>query len=322
MTTAIGIDLGGTNIKGALVDASGRIIRQIVRATAPDIACPEKNSRHWQQAVLQLVDDLRMRSPRPVEAIGLAAPGLPNDSNSAIRLMPGRLGGLENLVWSDYLQEEGVWVLNDAHAALMAEARFGAGRKARNIVMLTLGTGVGGGILINGELYQGNYQMAGHLGHMTLEVDKEDPGITGMPGTLENAIGDATIHKRSFGRFTSTLELVEAYGQGDPFAAYVWLNSVRKLALGLCSLCNLLSPDLIILGGGITHAGETLYEPLESFMDVYAWKGAGKKTPIKQASYSDMAGAVGAAGYALSKTPVGALTRSASLNKAARPVDQ
>jgi glucokinase len=215
--------------------------------------------------------------------------------------MPGRLDGLENLIWTDYLDEKAVWVLNDAHAALIAEAKFGIGQGIKNIVMLTWGTGVGGGVLINGELYQGNYQMAGHLGHMILDVYNEDPGIVGMPGTLENAIGDATVSKRSFGRIQSTHELVKAYRQGDSFATYIWLNTVRQLALGLCSLCNLLSPELIILGGGVTKAGDALYKPLADFIDVYEWKNTGKKTPIKQAGYGEMAGAAGAAGFAFDK---------------------
>jgi glucokinase len=300
MTTAIGIDLGGTNIKGALVNAAtGEILHHAVQATDPTAGNGER--RHWKQAVPEIVRELKAKSANAVDAIGLAAPGLPNESNSFILNMPGRLEGLENLIWSEFLQEKQVWVLNDAHAALIAEAKFGAGRGMKNIVMLTLGTGVGGGILINGELYQGNDQKAGHLGHMTLDVDREDPGITGMPGTLENAIGDATVLTRSFGRFASTQALVDAHLQGDPFATFVWLNSVRKLALGLCSLCNLLSPDLIILGGGITKAGDALYKPLAGFIDVYEWKFAGKRTPIRQACYSDIAGAVGAAGFATNK---------------------
>jgi glucokinase len=309
MTTAIGIDLGGTNIKGALLNAAtGEILHHAMQATERGTTGSNGESRHWKQAVPLIIRELKSKSAFAVDAIGLAAPGLPNESNSFILNMPGRLDGLENLVWSDYLQEDKVWVLNDAHAALIAEAKFGAGQGIKNIVMLTLGTGVGGGILINGELHQGNYQKAGHLGHMTLEVDKEDPGITGMPGTLENAIGDATVMKRSFGRFASTQALVDAHLQGDTFATYVWLNSVRKLALGLCSLCNLLSPDLIILGGGITKAGEALFEPLIDFIDVYEWKNTGKRIPIRQACYSDVAGAVGAAGFAMKKALNGQLT--------------
>ncbi|GGC34270.1 glucokinase [Parapedobacter defluvii] len=296
--TAIGIDLGGTNIKGALVDMSGKIIHRMTQATNC-FGGEKDNGQRWKKAIFQMVAELKKRSA--VAAVGIAAPGLPNAANSAIRLMPERLEGLAHFVWADYLREKSVWVLNDAHAALIAEARFGVAKGSKNVVMLTLGTGVGGGILIDGKLYQGKDQMAGHLGHMTLDVDREDAGITGMPGTLEDAIGSATIFKRSFGRFASTNDLVEAYKGGDHFATYVWLNAVRKLALGLCSLNNLLSPDLFILGGGITHTSDALYKPLADFMDVYAWKNAGRKTPVLQAHYSDMAGAVGAAGFAFLK---------------------
>jgi glucokinase len=150
-------------------------------------------------------------------------------------------------------------------------------------------------------LYQGNYQMAGHLGHLSLDADRDERDITGMPGSLEDAIGNATVARRSFGRYASTYALLEAYHLGDAFATYVWLNSVRKLAVGLCSLCNVLSPELIVLGGGITKAGEALYKPLANFMEAYAWKGVGKITPVKQAHFSDLAGAIGAAGFALQK---------------------
>jgi glucokinase len=297
MATAIGIDLGGTNIKGVLVNSAGEVLYRGSQATAGE----NGKERQWKQAVYRMVQELKGKSMERVEAIGLAAPGLPNETNTAIRVMPGRLAGLENLVWSDFLGHQEVLVLNDAHAALLAETQFGAAKGERNVVMLTLGTGVGGAILIEGKLYQGNFQMAGHIGHMALDADREELDITGMPGTLEDAIGNATVAKRSFGRFTSTYALLDAYRQGDAFATYVWLNSVRKLAVGLCSLCNLLSPDLIILGGGITKAGEALYQPLATFMDVYAWKGVGKQTPIQQAHHSDLAGAIGAAGFALQK---------------------
>jgi glucokinase len=295
MAIAIGIDLGGTNIKGVLVNQEGEVLYRGRRATLGQ-------DGQWQQAVRELVQELKANAPEPAVAIGLSAPGLPNDTNTAIRLMPGRLAGLENLVWADYLGEKEIMVLNDAHAALLAETQFGVAKGERNVVMLTLGTGVGGGILINGQLYQGNYQMAGHLGHFSLDADREELDITGIPGSLEDAIGNATVARRTFGRYTSTYDLLEAYHQGETFAIYVWLNSVRKLAVALCSLCNLLSPDMIVLGGGITKAGEALYRPLAEFMAVYAWKGVGKQTPVCQAVHSDMAGAVGAAGFALSRS--------------------
>jgi|SRR5690554_3454840 len=298
MATAIGIDLGGNNVKGVLINGKGEIL---YRAFQPIDESDTGNSGDWKKIVARMVGELKSKKGGMVDAIGLAAPGLPNKANSCIQVMPTRLAGLENLNWGEFLLEKEVWVLNDAHAALMAEARFGTGKGLKNLVMLTLGTGVGGGILINGELYQGNDQMAGHLGHMTLDINKEDPGITGMPGTLENAIGDHTVSKRSFGRYHSTIDLVEAFRNGNTFATFIWLDSVRKLALGLCSLYHLLAPDLIVLGGGITKAGESLYKPLADFMDVYEWKNIGKKAVVKQAFHNDMAGAVGAAGFALSR---------------------
>lgn len=301
MVTAIGIDLGGTNIKGVLVNQEGQVLDRLTRATDQSTDVKNDKKGNWKEVVDQMVKELKAKSQDEVHAIGLAAPGLPNDSNTAIRVMPGRLAGLENLLWSDYLQEKEVWVVNDAHAALMAEISFGAGKGVKNAVMLTLGTGVGGGILINGELYQGNYQMAGHIGHLTLDAHSDELDITGIPGALEDAIGNASVAKRSFGRFASTYALLDAYRERDSLATYVWLNSVRKLAVGLCSLCNLLSPDVIILGGGITKAGDALYTPLADFMDVYEWKNVGKKTPIVQALHGEMAGAIGAAGFAIKK---------------------
>jgi glucokinase len=301
MVTAIGIDLGGTNIKGVLVNQEGQVLELVMKATDQSIDGKNDKNGNWKEVVYQMVNELKSKNSAQVNAIGLAAPGLPNDSNTAIRVMPGRLQGLENLIWSDYLQENQVWVLNDAHAALMAEITFGAGKGVKNAVMLTLGTGVGGGILINGELYQGNYQRAGHIGHLALDSHSDELDITGIPGALEDAIGNATVAKRSFGRFASTYALLDAYRKGDSLATYVWLNSVRKLAVGLCSLCNLLSPDVIILGGGITKAGDDLYNPLAEFMDVYEWKNVGNKTPVIQAQHGEMAGAIGAAGYAIKK---------------------
>uniref|UniRef100_UPI0033410E9A ROK family protein n=1 Tax=Parapedobacter defluvii TaxID=2045106 RepID=UPI0033410E9A len=108
--TAIGIDLGGTNIKGALVDMSGKIIHRMTQAT--NCSGGEKdNGQRWKKVIFQMVAELKKRSA--VAAVGIAAPGLPNAANSAIRLMPERLEGLAHFVWADYLREKSVWVLND-----------------------------------------------------------------------------------------------------------------------------------------------------------------------------------------------------------------
>jgi glucokinase len=207
--------------------------------------------------------------------------------------------GLENFCWKDHLLKPS-YVLNDAVAAMMAEAKFGAGKNKKNVVMLTLGTGVGGAILIDGKPYQGAFNKAGHIGHMVIDHEG-DCDVTGMPGSLEDCIGNCTIEKRSNGKFSSTHELLEAYKNNDDFAKEVWLRSVKQLAIGLASVTNIISPELIVLGGGIAEAGDDLFEPLKKFMQQYEWRAGSNGVEIVKATYGDMAGAIGAASFAMSK---------------------
>ena len=287
----IGIDLGGTRIKGVLLDTrTGEVMHKQITPTDDD------ERGNWKTVVGQTVQHLKTAATEPIRGIGLAAPGLPTPDNTAIACMPGRLQGLEGLRWSDLLGES-VWVLNDAHAALMAEARFGAARTARHVAMLTLGTGVGGGLLLNGQLYQGFFQMAGHLGHLTVDADSEQVDVTHMPGSLEEAIGNVSVGRRSYGRYQTTQKLVDGYRQGEPLATLVWLTSLRRLAVALASIANAFSPELILLGGGITQANDSLFEPLQIFFDLFEWRPSGKQTIIRKAHFEDWAGAIGAAAY-------------------------
>ncbi|HRN55714.1 MAG TPA: ROK family protein [Agriterribacter sp.] len=292
---AIGIDIGGTNIKGVLVNGNGALLQEMQCKTNG------KETSGWKKAVADMLQRLRQKATGENIPVGLSAPGLASHNNDCIKLMPGRLEGLEHFIWTDYLQTP-TWVLNDAHAALMAEATFGAGKGYRHIVLLTLGTGVGGGIMINGVLHQGLLNRAGHLGHITLNADSDICDVTRMPASLEDAIGDCTIERRSFGKFTSTRELVQAYKEGDTIASYVWLHAVQRLAVALCSFINTLSPEIIILGGGIAQAGDYLFKPLDHFMDIFEWRHSGIRTPVVQAVFDEYSGAAGAAGFALHKT--------------------
>ncbi|MBD2755596.1 ROK family protein [Spirosoma validum] len=288
---AIGIDLGGTRIKGVLLDMrTGKILHKRITPTN------DGENSNWKSVVAQTVHYLKTTTVRPIRGVGLAAPGLPTTDNSAIACMPGRLQGLEGFIWTEFLDEP-VRVLNDAHAALMAEAQFGAAKTASNVAMLTLGTGVGGGLLVNGQLYQGFFQMAGHLGHISVDADNEQTDVTAMPGSLEDAIGNVTVSRRSYGRYKTTYELVDGYRQSEPLATLVWLTSIRRLSVALASIANAFSPELIVLGGGITQADDALFGPLQTFMDVVEWRPSGKKTTICKAHFEDWAGAIGAAAF-------------------------
>ncbi len=290
MKVAIGIDLGGTNVKGILMREDGEILKQHYIPTKDDA------EGKWRENVLEMVNFLKDFHQKPIDIIGLSAPGLANADNTCIAHLPNRLLGLENFIWEEYFGTKTL-VLNDAHAALMAEAKFGIMEGYKHAVLLTLGTGVGGGIMINGQLYQGLSQMAGHLGHISLNANDDELSILGMAGSLEYAIGNCSIERRSMGRFQSTHELVNAYSKGESFATWLWLDSVRKLAIAIASLINALSPEIIVLAGGITTAGDALFQPLHEFIELFEFRPKGKTTLIKQAKFADLSGAIGAAAF-------------------------
>ena len=286
----IGVDLGGTRIKTVALDADGELLFQLYTPTN------DGNGDNWKQTVKSSIEEMVTHLHITDFVAGISAPGIPDDNNEKIAYMPGRLHGLENFCWSVFLGHK-TWVLNDAVAALMAEATLGIAQSQKNVVMLTLGTGVGGALLIDGKPYQGSFQKAGHIGHISLNCEN-DTDITGIPGSLEDAIGNCTVEKRSHGKYKDTYSLLEAYRKGDHFARWVWLTSVRKLSIAIASISNMLSPECVVLGGGIMEAGNDLIEPLETFLSLYEWRPGGNKVTILKAQFNDMAGAIGAACFA------------------------
>ena len=293
MLYGIGVDLGGTNIKIVAVSAEGQILERSTCETQTD--SPDS----WVERIRQSIKETEKTRADSARWIGLAAPGLAARDNLSIVSMPGKLRGLEGLNWTDSLQtSHPVPVLNDGHAALLGEAWIGAGVGYRNAVLLTLGTGVGGGLLVEGRLFKGHTGRAGHLGHISLNPDGS-PDIVGTPGSLEQTIGNSTLAERSLGRFTSTRRLVEAHLNGDEQATDVWLRSVYNLAAGITSIINALDPEVIIVGGGIALAGPALFDPLAGFMERIEWRPQGHHVPIIPAVLGDFAGTLGAAYYAM-----------------------
>ena len=288
---AIGIDLGGTRVKAILVDENGKILIEKIVAT-------DDKDGQWKHSVKTVLNLISNDLDHKDFVVGLSAPGIPNQNNSCIQFMPERLLGIENFNWSDFLQAP-VLVVNDAIAALSAEAIFGAAKNCQNAVMITIGTGVGGALLINGKIHQGAFQKAGHIGHMSVN-ENGDPDICGMPGSLEEAIGNYSIEKRSNGLFKSTADLIAAIEMNDENAQKIWLKSVRSLAIAIASIGNILSPEKIILGGGITKAGILLTNPLKEFLSSFEWKAGGNGMDIEIAQFGEQSGALGAAAFALS----------------------
>ena len=290
MNYAIGVDLGGTNIKVAVVSEDGQIL---------DRSSCETADGSWAETIKQAISKHEDGRGEKARWIGLAAPGLAAANELSIADPPSRLQGLEGLNWTEFLQTSyTVPVLNDAHAALLGEAWKGAAVGCQHVALLTLGTGVGGAILSEGRLLKGRLGRAGHLGHISLNPDGP-PDTVGTPGSLEQMIGNSTVAARSKGRFTSTLELVDAHLAGDAEASNIWLRSVFNLAAGLTSIVNVLDPEVIIVGGGIALAGAALFEPLERFMDVMEWRPLGQRVRIIPAALGELSGTLGVAHYAM-----------------------
>ena len=294
MTVAIGVDLGGTQIKARAITADGR---ELAQATAPTQDGPRSGTPRFAENVRRLVAELEGSVRSPIHTVGISAPGLAALDGRSIAYMPGRMDGLEGFDWSQWLERE-VRVINDGHAALAGEVWQGAGRGLRDTFMLTLGTGVGGAIWANGQLLRGHLGRAGHLGHLSLDVSGP-PTITGMPGGLEDWIGNYNILQRTNGRFATTHHLVAAYETGDAFASEVWLRSVRALGCAIASLVNVLDPAAVIIGGGIARAGAALFQPLAAVLDECEWRPTGRCVQILPAELGEWAGTYGAAWNAL-----------------------
>lgn len=292
MEFVIGIDLGGTSIKAVAAERTGQTL------ATTNVSFDPEAKMDWAQQVREIVLGFQEKFGQPGH-IGLSAPGLAAPDGSAIAYMPKRLQGLEGLKWADFLGcRAPVPVLNDAQAALLGEAWVGAARGCTNVFILTLGTGVGGAAIVDGRLIRGHIGRAGHLGHASLNPDGV-PDVTGMPGSLEDTIGNCTIHRRTQGRFQTTHELVAAYLSGDSDASRIWLKSVRDLACAIGSFINILDPEIAIIGGGIARAGAALFEPLRRYVSEVEWRPGGHAVRIVPAELGEFAGAYGSAWNAL-----------------------
>lgn len=284
----LGLDLGGTSVKGVAVTPGGLTLGTYHQAY--DLTRPLA----FATCASEVARQAEAVHGRP-ERIGLSAPGIAAREADRIAHMPGRFPGLEGFDWAGHLQRpEGVRVLNDAQAALLGEVWLGAARGGSDVVLLTLGTGVGGAVMLGGRLLHGHSGKAGHLGHLSLDP-AGPPDICGTPGSLEDAVGNHNIRQRSGGRFTNTLELIQAHEKGDAFASGVWQKSLRGLAAAIASLGNILDPEVVILGGGIAGAGDALVQPLRRLLDQLEWRPTGAGMRLVPAELGDLAGAYGAA---------------------------
>lgn len=284
--SVIGVDVGGTKIAVGVVDRAGEVRERRSRRTPTGS----------QAALLEALDDaIRELVDSDVAAIGLAVP-------SRIDRLTGRALGsvnirLEDVDLDDRFRERfglPVGVENDANAATFAEWRFGAGAGTRSMVMLTLGTGVGGGFVLDGALYRGWAE----VGHMV--IDHDGPPCQGTctgRGHLEAfASGHAATEaaRAVFGPTADSRALVRLAEEGDERALAILNEIGRKLGSGIGTLVNLFDPEVVVVGGGFSAAGELILEPAREVMRREALAPANERLRVVRATLGNAAGLVGA----------------------------
>jgi glucokinase len=270
MSLAIGVDVGGTKIAAGVVDEKGNIIEMVKRPT------PAANASGTIEVISEAVKELLSRYE--VEAVGIGAAGFVEESRSSVLFAP-------NLAWRNEpvaRQVEDrtgrpVFVENDANAAAWAETKLGAGRGHEHVVMITIGTGIGGGLVLNGELYRGRWGMAGEPGHYRVVPDGRLCGCGNRGCWEQYASGSALVAearefaRRSPGAAVRLLQLgggtpegitgpevTTAAREGDAAALRCFDIIGRWLGEGLADLAAILDPGCFVLGGGVSEAGDLL----------------------------------------------------------------
>ena len=291
----IGIDLGGTAIKLGRFRADGSC-QQSLTVDTPQPATPKAVVEVIKSAIARLISEAK---PAEIKCIGIGMPG-PTDVAGRVALVAINLSGWQNVPLSGLLEQETglpVILANDANCAGLGETWLGAGQGCQNAILLTLGTGVGGAVILNGHLFTGHYGSAAELGFITINFD--GPACnSGNQGSLEQYVSVQAI-RRETGK--EPLELAKLAESGDAKAIAYWQNYGQLLGAGLASLIYIFTPEVIILGGGIS-AGINLFLPsTQAEIEKRVLAGSRIGLKIVPAKLGNQAGMVGAAKLAWDK---------------------
>ncbi|MEY2815741.1 MAG: hypothetical protein RJA78_317 [Actinomycetota bacterium] len=306
----VGIDIGGTKIAGALVNEAGDILREL------KVPTPANDPVALQAAVMKMVEELR--SGEQVSAVGVAAAGFIDANQAVVYYAP-------NLSWrNEPLKEKleaelglPVVIENDANAAGWAEYRFGAGAGYHHMMMLTIGTGVGGAIVANGELFRGGFGIGAELGHMNFVPEGKLCGC-GQHGCLEQygsgtallnsakeLVASGSEEARRLRELSDSVpeltgnQVYQAIKEGDPGALRLLTELGSNLGLAVASLVAVLDPEIVVIGGGVSAAGELLLEPIRAaYLEHLPARGFRPEMKIVGAQLHNDAGVVGAADLA------------------------
>ncbi|MDD5676626.1 MAG: ROK family protein [Kiritimatiellae bacterium] len=306
----LGIDIGGTKTSVCIGTESGELVLARRMAT-----CPEEGPAKVLEAIVTLAREVMAQSGIPdVAAVGIAAPG-PVDVKRGALLAPPNMPGWDFVPLVAYFTEAFhrlVFMNNDANACALAEYRFGRGRGVVNLVYLTHSTGMGGGIIVNGQLVQGAVDMAGEVGHFILDP-QGPPCPCGLRGCFEAycggrsaslllqqkiaATGIATVLTEKVGGRLTDIDFklfVEAVREQDPFAVREWQAYVERLAQGIGIIIMVLNPDMVVLGTIACQTGDLLMISLKECLRRFAWGPALNACRIEVSALGASIGDLGA----------------------------
>jgi len=312
----LGVDLGGTKILTAVANSQGKMLSR-----DHSITPVQKGHKAVIQSILESVHRALARADVAISdliVIGVGAPGLLNPETGILFTSPN-LPGWRDVPLRDIIQEKlgkKTFLINDANAAALGEFYFGAARGARNFIYITISTGIGGGIVIDGKIYSGAIGAAGEVGHMT--VDDDGPicncGNRGCWETLASgtALAREARHRIEEGVRTSILEYADgdvekvtaqvihsAARQGDSLAKELIGRTGYYVGVGLANLVNIFNPELIVIGGGLSNIGDMLFEPAFKVAGERAYKEAFQAVRFASAELGRNSGVLGAAAFAL-----------------------
>ena len=292
----IGIDLGATKMKMALVDERARIFYRREIATPFDAKKAE--------LIDSIVDNIREiiiqsgSKKKDILGIGIGVPGPVDSDRGIVRYFPN-IKGWKGVPLKAILEKRlGLRVAldNDVNAMTLGEYRFGAGKGAINMISITLGTGVGGGVIIDGKIYRGSTMCAGEIGHIPINEKGPRCNCRGI-ACLERYIGNRYIldrSKRVLGKAITLEHIDDLARKGNKKAEGIWEDVGKKLGVALTGVVNLLNPDLIIVGGGISKAGELIMQPLRKEIKKRAMRDQALHVKVVRARLGDNAGIIGA----------------------------
>jgi len=289
----IGVDLGGTGIQAGVVDSSGQIVARAAAVTRQGAAAVIAD-------IISICKEL-VAQVSAVEAIGIGCPGPVHPPSGTVVRMPN-IEGFENIALASIVSDElklPVFISNDANSAALAEHKFGAARGSKNSVTITLGTGVGGGIIINDEVYAGTFFGAGELGHLIIRMGGELCGC-GQLGCLEayasasSLIREASeIATADWGGITAKT-VFERADAGNEQAKKIVDDYFDNLCAGIISIICILQPEAVVIGGGISKRGQPLLDEIKLRLSK-AMPVNGLETKIVLADLGTDAGIIGAA---------------------------